>query len=153
MITIIIRSCNQCVLSKNCVLQVLTFWEKQTVLQCLKRHIIYMTSDSTREKVFYMEQDFPENQKRNLHAKQLAKRLVSPCIWKRENFVYKYFGYYFLLQWQKRTPSFLEFLLPWIKYPEKLSGERPKQRTTAFTWKCAILLMFTKKVTCNILKN
>ena len=145
MITIIIRSCNQSVLSKNCVLQVLTFWEKQTVLQCLKRHIIYMTSDSTREKVFYMEQDFPENQKRNLHAKQLAKRLVSPCIWKRENFVYKYFGYYFLLQWQKRTPSFLEFLLPWKKIPGKIIRRKTQTKNHSFYLKMCYSLNVYKE--------
>ena len=39
---------------KNGMLQVLTSWEDQTVLQCLKHHRIYMFSDSTGEKVLYI---------------------------------------------------------------------------------------------------
>ena len=40
--------------TRNGVLQVLTSWENEIVLQCLKQHRIYMFSDSTREKVLYI---------------------------------------------------------------------------------------------------
>ena len=39
---------------KNGVLQLLTSWQNQAVLQCLKHHEIYMFSDFTRVKVLYI---------------------------------------------------------------------------------------------------
>ena len=44
-------------------------------------------------------------------VKQLAKRLVSPCIWKKENFLYNYFGHYVLL-WQQKKLLSVESLIP-----------------------------------------
>ena len=43
---------------KSGVLEMLTSWENQTVLQCLKHHKIYMLSDSTGEKCFTFNRIF-----------------------------------------------------------------------------------------------
>ena len=44
---------------------------------------------------------FWQNNEQSLFAKSPSK--VSPCIWKKEKFLYNYFGHKILLWWQKRT--------------------------------------------------
>ena len=78
-----------------------------------------MFSDSTREKVLYIKQDFSESQKWKLSVKQLATRLASLCICEKENFLYNYFGYQVLLWWEKRTPFLQNFC-----YHEKNNRKR-----------------------------
>ena len=53
-IMIIMQKLQPVAFIRNGVLQVLTSWKNETVLQCLKQHRIHMFSDSTREKVLYI---------------------------------------------------------------------------------------------------
>ena len=78
---------------------------------------------------------FFENQKWNLSAKQQANRLVSPCIWKKENFLYNYFGHWVTIVAKKNILS-VEFLLPKKKPGKKWCG---KTRNTSWKLKSTSL--------------
>ena len=110
MIMIIIRSCNQSVgLVKNGVLQVLSSWEKQTVLQCLKLH---------RKSVLYLIEFFWESKMETFHEATSKKTSFSLYLEKSKLFIQLFWLLSFTMVARNNTFS-VEFLLPWKKKLEK----------------------------------
>ena len=123
MIMIIIRSCNQSVgLVKNGVLQVLSSWEKQTVLQCLKLH---------RKSVLYLIEFFWESKMETFHEATSKKTSFSLYLEKWKLFIQLFWLLSFTMVARNNTFS-VEFLLPWKKRLEKSNVVKHELRVASY---------------------